>query len=349
MRGALGRRAPARLPRVGARARAASSCCSTSRPRSSTPTRPRRSSSSRCASGAAVARLGAAAGARRSTLPTASLFLERTVASRRDARRRARVAREHRPRWLEPADRASAEPGQSRAGSTDVSFAYGERARARRSRRSTLRRGEVVALDGPERLREDDARQARGRSARARRRDASSARAAPRYLLQDPGRYLVRERADEEVALARRRRRRRARARARRASGSRGFEARHPRDLSSGERERLALAAVLVAEPDLLVLDEPTRGVDPGAEGRARRAAPRATRRARGDARRHARPTSSPARSPTASSRSRRAGARACLGRAGSSRSRRASRAAAWTALEPGRRGALAPPRRRRR
>jgi energy-coupling factor transport system ATP-binding protein len=41
------------------------------------------------------------------------------------------------------------------------------------------------------------------------------------------------------------------------------MEARHPRDLSSGERERLALASVLVVDPDLLVLDEPTRGVDP--------------------------------------------------------------------------------------
>ena len=40
-------------------------------------------------------------------------------------------------------------------------------------------------------------------------------------------------------------------------------ERRHPRDLSSGERERLALASVAVAEPDLLVLDEPTRGLDP--------------------------------------------------------------------------------------
>ena len=45
--------------------------------------------------------------------------------------------------------------------------------------------------------------------------------------------------------------------------GLAGYAERHPRDLSSGERERLALAAVLVAEPDLLVLDEPTRGVDP--------------------------------------------------------------------------------------
>jgi len=82
------------------------------------------------------------------------------------------------------------------------------------------------------------------------------------FLLQDPGRYLVAETALEEAALA---------------VGGDGMLAlaalervglawaagRHPRDLSSGERERLGLAAVAVAEPDLLVLDEPTRGVDP--------------------------------------------------------------------------------------
>ncbi len=48
-----------------------------------------------------------------------------------------------------------------------------------------------------------------------------------------------------------------------RATGLEWAASRHPRDLSSGERERLGLAAVAVSEPDLLVLDEPTRGVDP--------------------------------------------------------------------------------------
>jgi energy-coupling factor transporter ATP-binding protein EcfA2 len=38
----------------------------------------------------------------------------------------------------------------------------------------------------------------------------------------------------------------------------------NPRDLSSGERQRVALASVMVAGPQLLVLDEPTRGLDYG-------------------------------------------------------------------------------------
>jgi ABC-type taurine transport system ATPase subunit len=36
----------------------------------------------------------------------------------------------------------------------------------------------------------------------------------------------------------------------------------HPRDLSEGQRLALALAVVLAASPTLLLLDEPTRGLD---------------------------------------------------------------------------------------
>lgn len=40
------------------------------------------------------------------------------------------------------------------------------------------------------------------------------------------------------------------------------YKGKNPRDLSGGERQRAAFAAVAVSKPDILILDEPTRGID---------------------------------------------------------------------------------------
>jgi energy-coupling factor transport system ATP-binding protein len=142
---------------------------------------------------------------------------------------------------------------------TGASYAYGERVVA--VPELEIRRGEVVALTGGNGSGKTTlAKLAAGLFEPSSGAVGREGRAS--YLSQDPGRYVVAERVDEEVALGVGGDLGQARA-ALRLVDLGGFESRHPRDLSSGERERLALAAVLVTDPDLLVLDEPTRGVDP--------------------------------------------------------------------------------------
>jgi energy-coupling factor transport system ATP-binding protein len=170
-----------------------------------------------------------------------------------------RLTPEYRPRTPRslPADEGA---GETLCRLDDVSFAYDSRP-VLEGTSLTVRRGEIVALTGPNGVGKTTlAKLAAGLLEPL----AGTVEANGRrcYLSQDPGRYLVKERAEDEAALAVGGDRSRA-CRALAAVGLAGFEHRHPRDMSSGERERLALASVLVAEPDVLILDEPTRGVDP--------------------------------------------------------------------------------------
>ena len=143
------------------------------------------------------------------------------------------------------------------------------------------------SLDGPswrdrrarreQRVWEDDAREDRGGAPRADAGDGDPKR--PCDLSLPGSRPVSRLRDGARGGRARRRRRRGAAAAALERFGLAFAASRHPRDLSSGERERLGIAAVSVPEPDLLVLDEPTRGIDP--ERKAALAAVAARRRRR--------------------------------------------------------------------
>jgi len=169
----------------------------------------------------------------------------------------------HRPRYAGRESFAAPEtpPGEALVEIEAARFAYGDGPIVLDAASLCVHRGEIVTLEGPNGSGKSTlAKLAAGLLVPGAGTVRRSGRAT--YLSQDPGRYLVRETAIQEVALAVGGDGRRAQAALERFGL--GFAAsRHPRDLSSGERERLGLAAVAVSDPDLLVLDEPTRGVDP--------------------------------------------------------------------------------------
>jgi energy-coupling factor transport system ATP-binding protein len=83
------------------------------------------------------------------------------------------------------------------------------------------------------------------------------------YLPQNPSALLHRPTVREEVELTLRRADEKQDAVAvLRALGLAHVAERYPRDLSSGERQRAALATILAGRPQLVLLDEPTRGMD---------------------------------------------------------------------------------------
>ena len=88
------------------------------------------------------------------------------------------------------------------------------------------------------------------------------------YVSQNPAHHAIRESVAEEVAYALENLGVAPDERARRVAeelerfGLADLAGRHPADLSSGERQRLAIASVTVMRPQTLFLDEPTRGID---------------------------------------------------------------------------------------
>jgi len=85
------------------------------------------------------------------------------------------------------------------------------------------------------------------------------------FVPQSPASMLFAETAEDEITLTLRHRPEDASAPAAawlEAFGLSAVRRRYPRDLSAGERQRLALAAILAGRPPVLVLDEPTLGMD---------------------------------------------------------------------------------------
>ncbi len=88
------------------------------------------------------------------------------------------------------------------------------------------------------------------------------------YVFQNPNDHLFADTVEDEIAFSLRNRGADESEITKAVEGMLNeFELTHyrhsyPRNLSGGEKQRVALASVLVGEPEVIVLDEPTRGMD---------------------------------------------------------------------------------------
>ncbi len=166
----------------------------------------------------------------------------------------------------------------------DLSFAYPDGRIALRNINLTVGEGEKVAVVGPNGagkstlflhlngiLRAQDGAQVQVAGLPLSEKTVQAVRAKVGLIFQDPDDQLFSPTVFEDVAfgplhmgLPEEEVRRRV-ARALAAVGMTGYDDLMPHHLSLGERKRIAIATVLAMEPEILVLDEPSAGLDPRA------------------------------------------------------------------------------------
>jgi energy-coupling factor transport system ATP-binding protein len=173
-----------------------------------------------------------------------------------------------------PSRRPVAEPGETLLEARGIVAAHGAR-RAVRGAGVTLRSGEIVALMG---------RNGAGKTTLLRcltglhepeEGSVVVVEGRPRpgrdvaLVPQSPDDVLYRESVEEEVRTTLRASKRDEDARSLlRGLGVEDLASLNPRDLSAGQRLLVAIAAIVATGAPVLLLDEPTRGLDPESKGR---------------------------------------------------------------------------------